>query len=524
MIRYFLIALGIQLLFLMLYDFLLKRETFFTWNRWYLLGSLMVSLGVPAIKIWSLRTAIPKLMVVQLPEVILTAEGQAASQSAMSEQLQTMAEQLPIWKQLSITGWVLFIGMAVALVLFLWKLVFLYRIHQKSTKFTFEGTLIHRIPQSRFVFSFWNRVYIGSEISEADYPALLQHEGVHIHQKHTIDMLFVEMLRVVFWFNPMVYLYQSRLRELHEYLADAVVEKAARKQHFQLLVSQLFGVHRMSFVHTFYHKKLIKKRIAMLRKQKSSPNRLWKYMLVLPALALGLLLNSCEQEIQQSAAIEEVANLQKQYPFLKIETNQEGGLEQFSFSQQQTNKEQREALNSFAVSRQYIEYIHIETYEDVENMQYLYSKTRLADHDSYLDLGGKNVKIFPKHDEKLEIQQISASDKVPFAVVDEVPVFPGCENEEDKKACFQKAIKKHIRKHFNYPAEAQTKGFQGKVFVMFVIDSEGNIRDIKKRGPNKMLEKEAERIINRLPKMTPGKHKGKVVAVPFSIPITFKLI
>jgi len=114
-------------------------------------------------------------------------------------------------------------------------------------------------------------------------------------------------------------------------------------------------------------------------------------------------------------------------------------------------------------------------------------------------------------------------DEVPFAVIEDVPVFPGCESETDKKACFQIMMQKHIRKHFRYPEIAQDLGIQGRVSTMFVIQKDGSIGSVKMRGPDKNLEREAARIISKLPKMTPGKQRGKAVRVPFSIPITFKL-
>jgi TonB family protein len=112
---------------------------------------------------------------------------------------------------------------------------------------------------------------------------------------------------------------------------------------------------------------------------------------------------------------------------------------------------------------------------------------------------------------------------VPFAVVDEVPTFPGCENALDKKACFQEKMIAHIKKNFNYPKEAQDLGIQGRVSLVFSISTDGTIKNIRKRGPHKLLENEAVRIIERLPKMIPGKDGDKTVDVPFSIPITFKL-
>jgi TonB family protein len=108
-------------------------------------------------------------------------------------------------------------------------------------------------------------------------------------------------------------------------------------------------------------------------------------------------------------------------------------------------------------------------------------------------------------------------------VIDKVPVFPSCEDADNKRACFSKMLQKHISKNFNYPKEAQEKGIQGRVAVMFTIAQNGSIQNIRKRGPDKLLENEAERIISLLPKMKPGEHKGKAVDVPFSIPITFKL-
>uniref|UniRef100_UPI0035939BDB energy transducer TonB n=1 Tax=Pricia sp. TaxID=2268138 RepID=UPI0035939BDB len=80
-----------------------------------------------------------------------------------------------------------------------------------------------------------------------------------------------------------------------------------------------------------------------------------------------------------------------------------------------------------------------------------------------------------------------------------------------------------ISKNFKYPHEAQEKGIQGRVSIMFLIDPEGNITNIAKRGPDSSLEDEAERIISRLPQMKPGSHRGKNVNVPFSVPITFRL-
>ena len=127
--------------------------------------------------------------------------------------------------------------------------------------------------------------------------------------------------------------------------------------------------------------------------------------------------------------------------------------------------------------------------------------------------------------EDVEVEEVEDDIEVPFAVIENIPVFPGCENKikTEQKACFENAMKAHVRKNFRYPDDAIENGIYGKVFVLFVIDKTGHVARIKSRGPDKVLETEAERIIGLLPKMTPGKQRGRPVTVPYSIPINFVL-
>ncbi|MBT8179489.1 MAG: TonB family protein [Eudoraea sp.] len=114
-------------------------------------------------------------------------------------------------------------------------------------------------------------------------------------------------------------------------------------------------------------------------------------------------------------------------------------------------------------------------------------------------------------------------EEVPFIRIEEVPVFPGCEGANDKRACFQEMIMEHVRKNFRYPQLAQEMGLQGRVSIAFKIEKDGSIGDVRMRGPHKILEEEAGRIISKLPRMTPGKQRGRAVKVPFMMPIVFKL-
>ncbi|WP_421807920.1 energy transducer TonB [Flagellimonas sp.] len=126
----------------------------------------------------------------------------------------------------------------------------------------------------------------------------------------------------------------------------------------------------------------------------------------------------------------------------------------------------------------------------------------------------------------IQVVEDDIPDTVFFSVIENAPIFPGCENEsteKEKRECFQEQMLKHIRKNFRYPEVAQEMGLEGRVNVIFTVQKDGSIGDIRLRGPHESLEKEAARIISKLPKLQPGKQRGTPVKVPYSIPITFKL-
>ncbi|MGB5418413.1 energy transducer TonB [Algibacter sp.] len=125
---------------------------------------------------------------------------------------------------------------------------------------------------------------------------------------------------------------------------------------------------------------------------------------------------------------------------------------------------------------------------------------------------------------EVEVEAIEEDVQVAFAVIEDVPVFPGCEklSKQATKDCFQQKIQEHVAKNFNYPQTALDLGLQGRVSVVFVIDKNGYITGVRSRGPDKILQDEAERIIGKLPKMLPGKQRGKPVKVAYAVPIFFK--
>ncbi len=127
----------------------------------------------------------------------------------------------------------------------------------------------------------------------------------------------------------------------------------------------------------------------------------------------------------------------------------------------------------------------------------------------------------------LDLSSEEVVEKIPFSLVEEIPLFEDCQSVSiyQQEKCFKKEIRNHISKNFRYPAESYQKNVQGRVLVQFVIDKTGSVTDLNIRGPYKgeLLEKEAERIIRKLPKFKPGKHNGKNVKVKYGVPISFKI-
>ncbi|WP_242082791.1 energy transducer TonB [Aestuariivivens sediminis] len=129
--------------------------------------------------------------------------------------------------------------------------------------------------------------------------------------------------------------------------------------------------------------------------------------------------------------------------------------------------------------------------------------------------------------EEVEVEEVEEDIEVPFAVIENVPVFPGCENEKNnsaKRDCMSEKIAQFVNKKFNTEL-ASDLGLSGRqrINVIFKIDKTGSITGVRARAPHPGLEKEAARVINLLPKMKPGKQRGKPVTVPYSLPIIFQV-
>ena len=487
-------------MFLIIYDVFLKQETFFQWNRLYLIGTYLLSLVLPWIKIEAFETTIAEQYV--YPEYLWGANDAATIVTAGSPTFNIS------WQQGLVFG-----GMLVALLFFGHKMWQLNRLRHQGKVIYYEDFTQIVIANSSIAFSFFKSIFLGDKVLEREHQNIIAHELVHIKQRHTYDLLFFELMRIVGWFNPLVYVYQNRIAELHEFIADAQAAKADKLEHCELLLSQAFQTQNISFINQFFNSSLIKKRIVMLTKEKSL--NIWKvkYLALVPLLIAILFYTSCERDafgIEGSSKTITVADIEH------LSAAEENMI--FSRLLELSSRPQGWGL-TLKDKNSTIEFSKpLKEGSTLSGPNGTFIKAKMAITSSILkedfSLFNRKVKDIPLSGEGVD---------VPFAVVEEVPLFPGCEDASDRRACFQEKMQLHIGENFRYPEEAQRRGIQGRVSVMFTIDEQGNVVNIRKRGSDVLLENETVRIIEKLPQMKPGKNRGNAVRVPFSIPINFKL-
>mgnify|MGYP003109021791 FL=1 len=495
MIHYILQTIAFQLLFLVVYDLFLKKETFFTWNRIYLLATPIISFLLPLFKIEAFRNAIPEQYLIQLPAVIVG--GETAQKSIQLDAVtisETSTSLLTISEIVQII-WVL--GMLVALTLFSVKVIKFYKLKQLGTLSKFENLKIIQLPNSKAAFSFFNTIFLGSDLSEKQKENILLHEKVHAKQKHTADLLFFEALRIICWFNPLVYVFQKKITELQEFIADSSVAKQQpRKTYYQNLLSQVFQTSDISFTNTFFNQSLIKKRIVMLQKSKSKKIFQLKYLLLIPVVCAMLFYTSCTNETDE---VKEEANLVSNTGDSEVMTKI-NELSEAIMKKGNLTPEEEKALHFLATK--------------AEPGDKVYNSVQ-----EYLDetKGEPNVSV-SKHESE------ATNADVPFAAIDKVPTFPGCEglNNEEAKNCMSKKIQRFTQENFNIKvAEKANLTGKQKIYVQFKIDKNGNVADARARAPHSDLETEALRVVNTMPKMQPGEENGKKVNVLYSLPILF---
>ncbi|OAB79928.1 M56 family metallopeptidase [Cochleicola gelatinilyticus] len=469
--------IAFQLLFLLVYDVFLKKETFFKANRWYLLGTAVLSFILPFLKIDALRERIPEQFFITLPAVLI---GNNGSQPGISEiTLDAVTISQTSWNWITIATWIWCVGMGIALAIFLLKLFKIQKLRRAGILRERADFNLIILPNTDVAFTFFDTVYLGDQLSEVQQKSILLHEQVHVTEKHTYDLLFFELLRIVCWFNPLVYVFQHRMETLHEFTADArVAAQKSRKEYYQELLSQVFQTEKISFINTFFNHSLIKKRIIMLQKSKSKNIFQLKYLVLIPAVCAMLLYTSCSDESKiEEATVQDDGEVMTKINELSEAIMKKGNL----------TDEEAKALKFLATEAT----PDAKVYESVQE---------------YLDVSNKA--------------------EIPFAIIDKVPTFPGCEgmSNADAKQCMSQKIQAFVAANFNTKV-GNNLGLTGrqKIRAQFKIDAFGKVVDLRVRAEHEALAEEAQRVISSLPQMTPGEHDGKQVAVLYALPILFEI-
>ena len=563
MLHYILQILAFQTLFLLIYDLFHKEDTFFNWNRFYLLFTPVLSLVLPFIKLEIFRNQPSQIVVTQVEEVI----------TLSSDSLVILGTTGP--EENPINWWVLtyFIGFGISLLILAFKL---YKL-KVLTSFSFISNINNKkvitLPNSHQAFSFWNTIYIGDQLHDQEKKQILIHELIHVEQKHSLDQIWFEILKTFFWWNPLVYIYQSRMTVLHEYIADEAVTKMINKRSYiDQLLNSVFQTQEISFVNQFFNHSLIKKRILMLQKPKSKSVMKFKYLLLVPSIVGILTYTSCKAEGSDTNTIEntdnpnyvgllstnepECPNKNSEYDkeldnYLKLTSgdNEEVIIDIISqetskkirtvhLTRNQTYRTQNIPEGVYQLLLSYGDG-YAEKTVDNECVSYFEKPKakelshQILDFTTIVTSTGRNVPSYsmdvylkdPQSPEQNLMAKVQDTVKkgIPFAALDKVPSFESCQEFTDNseiKKCVSQKIQKIVATNFKTEVLAK-KGLIGtvKMYVRFKIDTTGNIVDIKARGPLPEAEAEAKRAITKIPQMIPGEQNGKKVNVLYSLPI-----
>ncbi|GAA4908023.1 M56 family metallopeptidase [Mucilaginibacter defluvii] len=283
---YYLLEANLYLaIFYALYLLLLRNETFYTANRWYLISTSVIAFLLPFMQIGWLKpaeTAAQVVSVATTPTVVPTINFQ---------QVAPVSNPVAINLANVLSG-IYVLGVVIALVLFGIKLFKLYRIISNSKKINSVHCDLIELEDENTGFSFFNYLFIGKNLHNRH--TIIAHEMVHIGQKHSADIVFTELLKMVNWFNPVVYMLQNSLKTVHEYIADefTATTETDNITYSSFLLNSAYGLQGPAATNSFFNANLLKNRIVMLNKPRSGSAARLKYLMAIPITAGTLCLST----------------------------------------------------------------------------------------------------------------------------------------------------------------------------------------------------------------------------------------
>ncbi|MCF0051047.1 TonB-dependent receptor plug domain-containing protein [Dyadobacter sp. LJ53] len=270
-------------LFYLTYRLLLCNHTFFHWNRIYLIGSLLIAFLLP---------------LVTFPEAIVT--SQPAIYAAASLPYMAATEPVSLLSDwISILLNLLAVGSLYLLSVFIKSIRAVVMMIKQHDVLDMDRLQLVLLPHNDVgSFSFFKWLVMNRRDYEQNFEPILRHESVHIHQMHSLDILFIELLKIAFWFNPVLWFYKRSLQEVHEYLADE--HAPDRDGYARFLVAYAFNAPAAALTNHFFNGPLLKSRIKMIYKNRNAEWLRSKYFIVLPLVCIVLVTTAARERIIES--------------------------------------------------------------------------------------------------------------------------------------------------------------------------------------------------------------------------------
>lgn len=551
------------ILFYGFYVLLIRRTTFFRLNRAYLILSLILSFLLPLI-------TLEERVSIKVEEQ--AAQADFAGDNAAYDIAPVDLAPAPAGKDM-ITSLLLaayICGALVFLGMFLYRLSLVIRLVRSYPETTYDDDLPVVVMTGSHLrtgsFSFFNRIFISQTDFDHHFDTVYSHEKAHVTQRHSLDILLVELFRVVFWFNPVLQLYKHSLQEVHEFLADTSATDKESYARF-LVAYAMSGDYPPTITNSFFNSLSLKKRIEMLYKKPDPGYALTRYLLIIPIAALLVTLTASRHYVytyekeplppvpKSDKVISEKATdtadntpnspveslpAEARVPVLVTYERESSPTTQKDdrvISGRVTDAADNTPLPGAAVL---VKGLTVGTTTDSDGF---YSLTvPSGSHELYVSFVGFIPQSLTLRDKDRIDIALSRSrnqldelvvigygpvkgtrqqgDTVPskptgeFRVVEQMPEFPGGIAE----------LRRYLSKNIRYPGEAARANIQGRVYVSFMINKLGDIRNPRVlQGLGHGIDEEALRIVISMPRWTPGKQNGAPVDVEYTLPINFKL-
>lgn len=502
------ISLG---LFYLAYIVFLRRVAFFRANRYYLLTAILFSLILPHINL-SPPVSIANYSYI-IPEVTITGQSHQSVQPAES-----------VWKLSTILVIIYLVFTTLLTLRLALRMIQLHRLIKSNPCKKYHNARIINLNSVHSPFSFLNYIFINESLyREEEKKKIIEHELVHINQHHTLDLIILELLTIIQWFNPVSWLLKRSMHEIHEYLADEeVIKKGANISFYQgLLMNLQLGSGFLAPVNNF-NRSLTINRIRMMTSIKPAAWKRVRVIILLPLLMM--LVFMCTKTEEDTFEILNPSTLESPQNFgTRSETDNQTMITGQAQDTQDTPDQKSGHSNpepslqtvpqEEAISPRSAQQDDINLQTDETDQQLI---NNMPDQEPVSETEYANPPITAPEtaDNKPSPVTVNSDDEV-FFIVEDMPGFMGGGQDE---------FRRYISENLRYPQTAAENGIAGRVFVQFVVKEDGSVADARiVRGIDPSLDREAIRVVMSSPKWDPGRQRGEPVNVAFTFPINFVL-